>query len=79
MSKKQKLKKQDEELKEMPFATMIIEEYKNTNKALKKALKYVGILAVILLVLFAVETTYIIIYWDSLHPYAGAIRKETCE
>lgn len=76
---KKELQKQEKELKEMPLATMIIEEYKTTNKALKKALLSISIIAVILLVLFAIETTYIIIYWDSLHPYAGVIRKENCE
>ena len=77
---KKELKKQDDNLKEMPFASMIIQEYKESNKGLRKAVSRLTIIAVVLLVMLAVETTYIVIYWDSLHPYAGAIRGvEYCE
>lgn len=78
MGKKADLKR-EEELKDLPFASMIIEQYKDTNRNLNKAVKLFGIIAVILLVCLAIETTYIIIYWDSLHPYAGAIRQNCGE
>ena len=74
---KKELQPKDQELRELPIATMVIEEYKTMTKSLKRAVKILGIIATILLVLFAIETTYIIIYWDSLHPHAGAIRVES--
>ena len=74
---KKGLQPKDQELRELPIATMVIEEYKTMTKSLKRAVKILGIIATILLVLFAIETTYIIIYWDSLHPHAGAIRVES--
>ena len=74
---KKELQPKDQELRELPIATMVIEEYKTMTKSLKRAVKILGIISTILLVLFAIETTYIIIYWDSLHPHAGAIRVES--
>ena len=59
--------------KDLPFASMIIQQYKETNKNLNRAVKFFGLIAVILLVCLAVETTYIIIFWDSLHPDAGLL------
>ena len=74
---KKELQPKDQELRELPIATMVIEEYKTMTKSLRRAVKILGTIATILLVLFAIETTYIIIYWDSLHPHAGAIRVES--
>lgn len=59
--------------KELPLASIVIKDYQDTKKALTKSLKAVSLIAILLLVMLAIETTYIIIYWDSLHPYAGAI------
>lgn len=62
---------------------MVIDEYINinkrlneTNENLQKANKRVTILALILLVLFAIETTYIILYWEAMHPHSGVIQRE---
>ena len=74
---KKELQPKDQELRELPIATMVIEEYKTMTKSLRRTVKILGTIATILLVLFAIETTYIIIYWDSLHPHAGAIRVES--
>ena len=74
------------ETKELPLATIVINEYKDYNKTLKESNKrlttnnrILSIIIVILLVLFAVETTYIVIYWDTLHPHAGAIKVNNSE
>lgn len=71
---------------DLPLASIVINEYINinkklseTNESLQKSNKRVSILALILLVLFAIETTYIIIYWDSMHPHAGAIQEKRDE
>lgn len=71
---------------EIPLATIVINEYKemnkqlnDTNERLRKSNKTMAIIALILLVFSIVETTYIILYWDSLHPYAGAIREDCDE
>lgn len=59
--------------KDLPLASIVIKDYQDTKIALTKSLKAVSLIAILLLVMLAIETTYIIIYWDSLHPYAGAI------
>ena len=83
-----KNKEEKEKVKdnEIPLASMIINEYKGINKQLKetndqlqKSNKRISIMALILLVLFAIETTYIVLYWDSMHPHAGAIREDVDE
>lgn len=78
MKDQKEIKKDD-----LPIATMVIDEYKNinnrlnkTNENLQSANKRVTILALILLVLFAIETTYIILYWEAMHPHSGVIQKE---
>ena len=58
---------------DLPLASIVIKDYQDTKKTLAKSLKAVSLIAILLLVMLAIETTYIIIYWDSLHPYAGAI------
>ena len=65
--------------KELPLATMVIKEYKELNKSYAKTNKRLTAIIAVLLMLFAIETTYIILYWDSMHPHAGIIRNETCE
>lgn len=69
---------------ELPIATMIINEYKNinnrlneTNENLQKSNKRITIMALILLVLFAIETTYIILYWEAMHPESGVIQEKS--
>ena len=84
--KKSELEKNEKELEQLPLASMVIEEYKSINQSLKDTNKKVSdtnkrltIIIGILLVLFAIETTYIILYWDSMHPNAGAIREHNSE
>ncbi len=70
--------------KDVPIATLVINEYKNinerlteTNERLQKSNKRMSIIALILLVLFAVETTYIILYWEAMHPDSGVIQEKS--
>ena len=65
--------------KEVPLATMVIREYKELNKSYAKTNKRLTYLLAILLVLLAVETTYIVLCWESVNPHVGIIRNETCE
>jgi hypothetical protein len=69
---------------ELPIATIVINEYKNinnrlneTNENLQKSNKRITIMALILLVLFAIETTYIILYWEAMHPESGVIQEKS--
>ena len=71
--------KQKEE--ELPIASMMIGLYQKqvkdleiTKEKLEKINKRLGILFLILLLLFPIETTYIIACWDYLHPNAGIIQ-----
>lgn len=48
-----------------------------TNENLQKSNKRVTILALILLILFAIETTYIILYWEAMHPDSGVIQDKS--
>jgi hypothetical protein len=72
-------KKQTEE-QELPIASMMIGLYQKqvkdleiTKEKLEKINKRLGIMFLILLILFAIETTYVIACWDYLHPNAGII------
>lgn len=65
--------------KEVPLATMVIREYKELNKSYVKTNKRLSSLLMILLILLAVETTYIVLCWESVNPDVGIIRNETCE
>lgn len=58
-----------------PIATMVIREYKEFNKSYVKTNKRLIAIIIILLALLVVETTYIIVSWDSIHPHAGIINK----
>ena len=80
---KDTLKTENVKKDDIPIATMVIDEYikinerlNETNENLQKANKRVTILALILLVLFAIETTYIILYWEAMHPHSGVIQRE---
>ena len=73
-------KKQTEE-QELPIASMMIGLYQKqvkdleiTKEKLEKINKRLSIMFLILLLLFAIETTYIIACWDYLHPNAGIIQ-----
>ena len=65
--------------KDTPLATMVINEYKELNKTYVKTNKRLTIIIAILLVLFAIETTYIVLYWEMMHPNSGIIRKDISE
>ena len=73
-------KKQTEE-QELPIASMMIGLYQKqvkdleiTKEKLEKINKRLSIMFLILLLLFAIETTYVIACWDYLHPEAGIIQ-----
>ena len=63
--------------KDTPLATMVINEYKELNKLYVRTNKRLTIIIVILLVLVAVETTYIVLYWEMMHLNSGIIRKDS--
>lgn len=72
--------------KDLPIATVVINEYKelnrklqDTNERLAKTNKIIGSIALFLLLLFAIETTYIVLYWDTMHPHAGAMQQTVDE
>jgi hypothetical protein len=65
--------------KETPIATMVIREYKELNKTYAKTNKRLTVIIMILLMLLAIETTYIVISWESINPHIGIIRSEKCE
>lgn len=69
----------EEGLKDLPLATMVINEYKQTNNELRKNNKIWIALSIFLLLCLAVETTYIILYWDTMHPHAGAVQIQSDE
>jgi hypothetical protein len=64
---------------ETPLATMVIREYKEFNKSYVKTNKRLTIVMIILLVLLAIETTYIVLSWESINPHIGIIKSEKCE
>ena len=57
-----------------PLATMVIREYKEVNKSYEKTNKRLTIIIMVLLILFAIETTYIVLTWESVNPHIGIIR-----
>jgi hypothetical protein len=65
--------------KDTPLATMVINEYKELNKSYVRTNKRLTIIIIFLLVLVAVETTYIVLYWEFMHPNSGIIRKDNIE
>lgn len=77
---RKKIKEYNEEgLKDLPLATMVINEYKQTNNELRKNNKIWIALSIFFLLCLAVETTYIILYWDTMHPHAGAVQIQSDE
>ena len=72
-------KKQKKEVNELPLATMVIKEYKELNKTYVKTNKRLIHVIIILLTLLAVETTYIVLYWESMNPNSGVIQRKVCE
>ena len=62
--------------KDSPLATMVINEYKEQNKTYVKTNKRLTIIIIILISLLAIETTYIVLYWEMMHPNSGIIRKD---
>lgn len=73
---KKEIEKQEKELKDMPLATMVIREYKEVNKSYVKTNKRLTIIIMILLTIFAIETTYIVLFWESMNPHVGIIRED---
>ena len=73
---KKEIEKQEKELKDMPLATMVIREYKEVNKVYAKTNKRLTIIIMILLTIFAIETTYIVLFWESMNPHVGIIRED---
>ena len=71
------MKKNENKPKDVPLATMVIREYKELNKSYTKTNKNLIIVIIFLLVLLAIETTYIVVTWESLHPDAGIIKTES--
>lgn len=76
-----KKEKQEEKQEELPIASMMIELYKKqvkdleiTKDKLEKINKRLGLMLLVVVLLFAIETTYIIACWDYLHPEAGIIQ-----
>lgn len=65
--------------KDTPLATMVINEYKDVNKSYVRTNKRLTIIIIILISLLAIETTYIVLYWEMMHPNSGIIRKDISE
>lgn len=65
--------------KDLPLATMVIKEYKELNRSYAKTNKRLTYILIFSLILLAIETTYIILCWDSMHSNVGIIKSETCE
>ena len=61
-----------EHAKDVPIATEILHDYKQTNKKL-------FIMIAFLVAIIFLETTYLIILLDSLNTSIGAIREEIVE
>lgn len=71
------MKKNENKIKDVPLATMVIREYKELNKSYTKTNKNLTIAIIFLSVLLAIETTYIVVTWESLHPNAGIVKTES--
>ena len=65
--------------KDLPLATMVIKEYKELNRTYVKTIKKLTHIIIILLVLLAVATTYIVLCWESVNPHTGLIREDISE
>ena len=76
MKEIEKVEKTEEDV---PIATEIIRDYKENIQMLSKTNRRLYYIIAILLVMIAIETTYIIIFWESLHPDVGVIREQVKE
>ena len=76
MKEIEKVEKTEEDV---PIATEIIRDYKKNIQMLSKTNRRLYYIIAILLVMIAIETTYIIIFWESLHPDVGVIREQVKE
>lgn len=71
---------------ELPIATIVIDQYKKANNRLneskehlQKTNKILSIIVLILMIFVIVETTYIILYWEAMHPNSGVIQEKSSE
>lgn len=71
---------------ELPIASIVIDQYKKANNRLneskehlQKTNKILSIIVLILLVFVVVETAYIILYWEAMHPNSGVIQEKSSE
>ena len=71
--------KQVKKSKDLPLATMVIEEYKALNKSYARTNKRLITIIIILIVLMTIATTYIVLCWESMNPHTGLIREEISE
>lgn len=76
MKEIEKVEKTEEDV---PIATEIIRDYKKNIQMLSKTNRRLYYIIAILLVMITIETTYIIIFWESLHPDVGVIREQVKE
>ena len=70
------IEEKEKKSKDLPLASMVIKEYQALNKSYVRTNKRLTIIIVILIALIAVETTYIVLYWEMMHPNSGVIRKD---
>lgn len=69
---------------ELPIATIVIDQYKKANNRLneskehlQKTNKILSIIVLVLMIFVVIETTYIILYWEAMHPHSGVIQKNS--
>lgn len=72
-------KKVEKPEEDVPIATEIIRDYKKNIHILFTINRRLYYIIAILLIMIAVETTYIVIFWDSLEPNIGLIREKVKE
>ena len=77
-------KETDEQNLELPLATMVSQEYRHSNQNLRETLNSVlkvkrmlVVFVMFLLIVTSVMSSYIILYWDTMHPHAGAIQNKS--
>ena len=72
----EKTEKKEKKSKDVPLATMVIQEYQALNKSYARTNKRLTIIIIILIVLMTVATAYIVLCWESMNPHTGLIREE---
>lgn len=82
--KKKEIKKEEIFEEDVPLATMIlrdykqtVQDYKNYNKRLTDSNKRMFVIIIILIILLAIACTYIVLTWDICSPNVGIFRN-TC-